>query len=204
MTEILHAWALAPAAIGACCVAADRRRARALELAAAALMMLAMLDAVSAAPVLPVVVWAAALITCAMVLAAARGARRAVPVEGASAAGSGTRGLLPGRVARSGPGSRLGSSRAADGRAMTLHTTLGLVLMAALLLGMGTHAGTGAQGHGHGLSADGFSAMLVVTAVGYAALSGAWAGRAHGWRERTQFAAMGASALLMAGAAVIG
>ncbi|GAA5033194.1 hypothetical protein ACFQRL_03610 [Microbacterium fluvii] len=75
MTELLHAWALAPAAIGTCCLAADRRRVRAPELAASVLMLVAMLDAWSTRLV-PAVAWAALLVAGAIVLAMVRSPRR--------------------------------------------------------------------------------------------------------------------------------
>ena len=46
----LHLLALAPAAVGLCCLAADRRRARAAEVVAAMLMMMAMVDAAVTKP----------------------------------------------------------------------------------------------------------------------------------------------------------
>jgi len=54
----LHLFALAPATIGLCCLAADRRRARAGELATALLMLVAMADA-AVTRLVPVVWWVA-------------------------------------------------------------------------------------------------------------------------------------------------
>ena len=56
-----HLLALAPAAIGLCCLAVDRRRARAIELGAGVLMMLAMADAAITA-IVPAVFWVVALL----------------------------------------------------------------------------------------------------------------------------------------------
>lgn len=171
MTEILHAWALAPAAIGTCCLAADRRRVRAPELTASVAMMIAMLDA-ALWRIVPVVVWAAVLGVAAMALAAVRSPRRAGVVAHSPAE-----------------------------RGMTLHSTLGLVVMAALLVGMGH--GSSMSGHAHGMSAGAFSAVLLLGAVVYAAASVVAAFRTTGWQGRGQYAAMGASALIMGFAALI-
>lgn len=77
----LHAWALAPAAVGTCCMAVDRRRARVPELAASVLMLVAMADAASLHAVAPVV-WCAILLAAAMGLAAIRGRRRTLRGDG--------------------------------------------------------------------------------------------------------------------------
>ncbi len=171
MTEILHAWALAPAAIGTCCLAADRRRVRVPELAASVVMMIAMLDA-AFWRVVPVVIWAGTLLVAAMALAAVRSSRRASVVAHSPSAGG-----------------------------MTLHSTLGLVVMAALLMGMG-HGGSTSV-HSHGLSAGALGGLLLAGAIAYAGASVVAAWRTSGWQDRGQYAAMGASALLM-GVAVLG
>ncbi|WP_022878781.1 hypothetical protein [Microbacterium sp. B19] len=68
MSETLHLWAVAPAAIGTCCLAADRARVRPPEVVASVLMLLAMLDA-GLFGVVPPVYWAAVLLAAAVGLA---------------------------------------------------------------------------------------------------------------------------------------
>ncbi|SIT76529.1 hypothetical protein [Microbacterium sp. RU33B] len=170
MTEILHACALAPAAIGTCCLAADRRRVRVPEIAASLVMMIAMLDA-AFWRVVPVVVWAGILLLAAMALAAVRSSRRASLVVASPSE-----------------------------RGMTLHATLGLVVMAALLIGM--DHGSSASSHAHGLSAGALVGLLLAGAVAYAAASVVAASRTRAWQDRGQYAAMGAAALLMGLAAL--
>lgn len=171
MPELLHAWALAPAAVGTCALAADHRRVRAPELLASLLMLVAMLDGALAGLVAPVF-WAALLLAGAMGLAAFR--RRRSPAAARA---------LSSRLVPPGP-------------AMTVHTGIGMVTMAGLLVAMGRADAT-AMGHTHGLT----SATLVVALVGattaYAIGSALAAARARGWHDRTQYAAMGASTLVM-------
>ncbi len=102
----LHLFALAPATIGLCCLAADRRRARGGELATALLMLVAMADA-AVTRLVPVVWWVAMLLAGAIALSAAGGRRR----------GSG----------RSADAVRM---------PMGLHAAAGMVVMAALMLAM--------------------------------------------------------------------
>jgi hypothetical protein len=174
MSELLHAWSLAPAAIGTCCVAADRARGRRAELAASAVMLLAMLDAAGGQPVLPPVLWTALLLAAAMGLAVIRRPRSAR--------------------------SRLGGSRRAS--VMHLHTTIGLVLMAALVLGMPSADVDGAHVHG-GVGVGAFVVGLAAASGAYLAASALLALRAHPWRDRAQLGAMGASAALMALATIV-
>jgi hypothetical protein len=60
VTEVLHAGAVVPAAVGLCCVARDR--ARVVEMCAAALMLLAMLDLALGSSVLSAAAWSTVLI----------------------------------------------------------------------------------------------------------------------------------------------
>lgn len=164
MSEILHAWAVAPAAVGACCLAADRARVRPPEVAASVLMLLAMLDAAAFKVVAPVG-WTALLLTAAVGLAVWRRPRQRraarVPVM------------------------------------MTLHTTLGMVAMAALQLGMGGHGAS--AGHAHGVA---LAPFLLAIAAGYAGLSVAAIRRMPARLDRTQIGAMAVSVALMTVAAV--
>lgn len=160
MSEVLHAWAVAPAAIGACCVAADRARVRPPELAASVLMLLAMLDAALAGWV-PPVYWTALLSAAAVGLAVWRRPRqRRAPRVPAL---------------------------------MTVHTTLGMVVMAALQVGMGGH--TAGAGHAHGV---GLIPFLLVVAAGYLGLSAVAARRMRTRLDRAQIVGMAASTGLMA------
>ncbi|MDQ1084777.1 MULTISPECIES: hypothetical protein [Microbacterium] len=164
MSEILHAWAVAPAAVGACCLAADRARVRPPEVAASVLMLVAMLDAAVFGVVAPVA-WTALLVAAALGLAVWRRPRQ--------------------RRAPNVPA------------LMTLHTTLGMVVMAALQIGMGAHGGS--PGHSHGVA---LAPFLLAIAVGYAGLSVVVAKRMPARLDRAQIAAMAVSVGLMAIAAV--
>jgi hypothetical protein len=73
--EALHLWAIAPAAVGTCCIAADRGRSRAPELLVSLMMVVAMVDVAVLGLVAPVG-WAAALVAAALVHSAVRGRRR--------------------------------------------------------------------------------------------------------------------------------
>ncbi|WZH35423.1 MAG: hypothetical protein PIR02_11610 [Microbacterium enclense] len=161
MSEILHAWAVAPAAVGACCLAADRARVRPPEVVASVLMVLAMLDA-AAFGVVPPVYWAALLLTAALGLAVWRRPRQRrisrVPVT------------------------------------MTLHTTLGMVVMAGLQVAMGAHT----PAHAHGVA---LAPVLVGAAVGYTVFSAAAMRQMPTRLDRAQIGAMAASVALMAVAA---
>ncbi|MBW9121779.1 hypothetical protein JNB63_16900 [Microbacterium trichothecenolyticum] len=172
MTELLHAWAIAPAAIGACCVAADRGRARWPDAVASALMLIAMLDTAITGLVAPVY-WAAVLLGSAMALAAWQRPRRGAGGRAASAPGP-----------------------------MAVHTALGLVAMAALQVGMTppSAATTAAAAHAHGGAGGGalLAALLLGGAVAYAALSALLVLRAHRPLDRAQLICMGISVLLMA------
>ncbi|MDR6691644.1 hypothetical protein J2X55_002567 [Microbacterium sp. 1154] len=161
MSEILHAAAVAPAALGACCLAADRARVRPPEVAASVLMLVAMLDAAVFGVVAPVG-WTALLLIAALALAVWRRPRqRRTPRQPAL---------------------------------MTAHTTLGMVVMAALQLGMGSHT----AGHAHGPA---LAPVLVVCVVGYVGLSLAAGQRMPALLDRVQIGAMTASVVLMAVAA---
>lgn len=164
MSEILHLWAVAPAAIGTCCLAADRARVRPPEVIASVLMLAAMLDAGLFGLLAPVY-WTALLLGAALALAMWRSPR------------SRRRTRVP--------------------AAMTMHTTLGLIAMAGLPLAMGGH-GT-AAGHAHGIA---LGPLLLVGALGYAALSVALMGRMRARLDRAQLGAMGLSVVLMAVALV--
>lgn len=174
-----HLMALAPAAIGLCCLAADRRRARIGELAASVLMMLAMVDA-AVGRVVPVVWWVVVLLAGAMALAAAHGRPRS--------------------------GHRAGSV-GAGGATMAVHAAGGMIVMAALLLAMaggivpGAGAGAGAHVHGGvggGSFGMGVAAFGAILAGVYVVASVVVIARSRSRLDRGQYAAMAASAGLMA------
>ncbi|MFD4959037.1 hypothetical protein [Microbacterium sp. NPDC058389] len=177
MTELLHAWAIAPAAIGACCLAADRGRARWPDAVASALMLAAMLDAVLTRLVAPVY-WAAALIATAMVLAAASSPRRrGVP--------SRPRGGM--------------TVHTALGLVAMAALQLGMAHGAA----SGPLSGQ-VSTHAHGGSGGPLLATAaVVGAVAYAVLSAGLLTRSHRALDRVQLACMGVSVLLMAAGALV-
>jgi len=80
---------------------------------------------------------------------------------------------------------------------MTLHTTLGMVVMAGLQLAMGGHAT--ASDHTHGLSP---TPLLAAAAVGYGVLSVTAMRRMPARLDRAQIGAMAVSVGLMAVAMV--
>jgi hypothetical protein len=173
VAELLHAWAIAPAALGACCLAADRGRARWPDAAASVLMLVAMLDAALTRLVAPVY-WAAVLVAAAMTLAAWQRPR--------------------GRAASAHPRPRAG---------MAVHTGLGLIAMAALELGMAHDPiATDATSHGHHGGGASLTLLLLCGALAYAAFSALLLTRAHRALDRAQLICMGVSVVLMAAASL--
>lgn len=191
MGEALHLWALAPATVGACCVAADRGRARVPELAAAALMLLAMADAASGTGLIAPVYWAVLLVVGAMALAALRGARRGAGSRGARSSGA--------AVVRARAGVRMPH----PSRAMTLMTALGLIVMAVLMVAMTGPVGAAASpaaAHAHGGAsvAGATGALALAGAIAYAGVSVVAAVRTGIRLDRVQYASMAAATGLMA------
>ena len=184
MAEILHAWALAPAVVGTCCLAARRRRVRVPELAASVLMLIAMLDAARSAPLLQPVWWASLLTIAAIALAAFRRSRATSGRQAARRSVDVSRG--------SDEHSR---AAAVDTRRMSVHTTLGMIAMAALLLAMSAHPG--GAGHAHGVTAGAFVALLVGGSALYALGSALVATTTVSRVDRIQYVAMGATTLFM-------
>nr|WP_100813077.1 hypothetical protein [Microbacterium lacus] len=194
MGEILHLGALAPAAIGACCIAADRRRARAPELAASVLMLVAMLDVVLWGVVAPAA-WAAVLIVAAIGLAALRG-RAARVRAGASVPVPAARVPVPAaRVPV--PAARVPST------IMTVHATLGLVVMATLVLAMIPDASAPVAAAAHHSTGAPFGLVAAASALLFGLVSVIAAGTPHDGEarasvlERGQLIAMGASTAAM-------
>ncbi len=114
MIEELHAGAVLPAAIAACCTLANRRTQRVLLAASSLLMVAAMLDLWLGVLRVPGAVWALALIVMGIAVAATI--------------------RHPGGAATANPGAttRRDGSRAG----MTAHAGLGLIIMGALVLMM--------------------------------------------------------------------
>lgn len=141
-------------------------------------MLVAMLDVVLWGVVAPVL-WAALLIVAAIALAALRG-----------------------RAARSrverGPGAALVPSTV-----MTVHATLGLVVMAALVLAMIPDASTPGPGAGHHGSGASFGLVAAASALLFGLVSVIATRAPHGGAarasvlERAQLIAMGASTAAM-------
>ncbi|MFC6326776.1 hypothetical protein ACFQZV_12790 [Microbacterium koreense] len=172
--EVLHALAVAPAAVGTCCAAADRSRggSHSSDLAASALMTVAMLDA-ALLHVIPVLWWALAL--------------------GAAAVGSAI-------AARMRQGTR--RDRVVDA-AMRIHAGVGMVVMAGLMLVMAaSHTETIAFTSGGHHHAGSLAPVGAVAACAYGVASVVLAARAARW-ERVEYLAMGASTLLMGFAAML-
>lgn len=164
MAGILHACALATAAIGAACLAADRGRGRGLEVVASIVMLLAMLDAAAGGEV-PAVFSAAMLVAGALALVAIRRA-------------------APQRVS---PPARNG---------VTAHTALGMIVMAALALGM-THPDAAAPAHAHGTSSGVLVFATLAGAAAYAAAATIAVVSARGVLARLHHAGMAASTVAM-------
>lgn len=183
----LHLLSLVPAAFGLCCLAADRRRARALEFVAAVIMMAAMADT-AFGRLVPPVWWSAVLLATALILAVLRGrarSPRAMPLPGGGAQG---------------PGSLTGSAAAAM---MGVHTGSGLIVMATLLLAMVGNGAAVAGGHHHGSSIAGLPAVGVTLTFAYVIGSVVVAIRARSGLDRAQYVAMASSAAVMALAVVV-
>lgn len=191
MNEALHLWALAPTAVGACCVAADRGRPRVPELAAAALMLLAMADAATGTAVIAPVYWTGLLLAAAMGLAVLRGSRR-------------VRALRPSARASGAGAVSDGVGRGHRSAAMTAMTAVGAVVMALLVLLMGADPAAAGAGHHHGIGAGGLAVVAVAMAVAYGAGSAVLIARG-GLRplDRVQHASMGFAALLMAAGGLV-
>lgn len=161
MTDVLHVGALLPAAVGACCTVGGRRGA--LELGSALVMLAAMLDLASGAGIVHPLVWAVVLVLLAITSAVR---------------------LRAGRRAATAPPSR-GRPTDRHSSAMVVHTSGGLLIMAALVCAMAGHAASGiyaassmeaASHHGGGMSP---STLFIAAAIaGYLALSARLAVRA--------------------------
>jgi hypothetical protein len=145
MSEVLHLGALVPAAVGACCTVGGRRGP--LDLVAAIVMLAAMLDLATGVGLLHPLLWAVVLTVLAVVSAVRLRsiAGSPAPVEDA----------LPLAVTR---------HRAA----MTVHTSGGLVIMAALVCTMAGHAagsiyaGSGMHPAGHQIGTSAVPAVLLL------------------------------------------
>ncbi|MGD8193219.1 hypothetical protein ACEXQB_001845 [Herbiconiux sp. P18] len=191
MGEVLHAGALLPAAVGACCTVGARRSGRVAAVVSAGLMLLAMLDANLRLIGLSSIVWAALLLLVALGGAAAH-----------RMGGRGRRWAAP--AARASP--------TPHEAAMAVHGRIGLIVMAGLLLAM-VPMGSGTAGAGAGFGGAGVSmhhgsagagglldavAVGTLVYVGYSAVLGVrWARRRARLLPVLEVSSMGCSALLM-------
>lgn len=189
MTDVLHLGALFPAAVGACCTVGGRRGA--VELGSALIMLAAMLDLASGAGIVHPLVWALVLVALAIVSAVRlRAGRRASGSAGAPAEG-----------------------RLRHRTAMVVHTSGGLLIMAALVCAMAGHAASRMYAdsgmhpsahHGSGISLG--SLLIAVAIAGYVALSArlAVAAAARGGRlVAVELGSMALSVVAMGVAAVL-
>lgn len=190
MGELLHAGALVPATVGACCTLGARRSGRAASMLSALLMLAAMLDVASGARVLPVIGWAGLLIVAALAMSVAARSHRAA----------------------SGSPERVGVRAVHDTSTAGMHGRLGLVVMAALLLAMqvpsaalGSHAVS--LGH-HGGGSAAVTSIALAASVGFALFSALIVWRAARtatpapgrWIAVAETVCMGTSMLMMTGA----
>ncbi|WP_396667342.1 hypothetical protein [Microbacterium sp. R86528] len=177
MGEIFHVGALVPAAIGTCCIAADRRWVRAPELLASLIMLTAMLDVMFWSVIAPVF-WSAVLIAFALLMVAVRG-------------------LACG--ARNGPRSaRMMGAHSALGMVV-----MAVIVMAMAPAGSPVELSAGV--HQHASTAVSYLTFCVAIAVGYGGWSLATAMHRHGRFSRLarlEISAMGVSTAIM-GAALI-
>ncbi|WP_411557280.1 hypothetical protein [Plantibacter sp. MPB07] len=168
MSEVLHLGALVPAAVGACCTVGGRREP--LDLVAAIVMLAAMLDLATGVGMLHPLLWAVVLIVLAVASA----------VRLRSIAG------LPAPV-----DDAVSLAVTRHRAAMTVHTSGGLVIMAALVCAMAGHAagsiyaGSGIHPAGHQFGTSALPAMLLAGGMaGFVALSTRIAVEAARRRER--------------------
>lgn len=155
MTDVLHLGALLPAALGACCTVGGRRGV--VELGSALVMLAAMLDLASGAGVVHPLLWACSLVILAVVSAVRlRVARPSTLRAGAAPAPLAIR----------------------HRTAMVVHTSGGLLIMAALVCAMAghpsnrTYAENGMQSVMHHAGGISLAGVLIAGAIaGYLALS---------------------------------
>ena len=158
MVEALHLGALLPAAVGACCTVGGRRGI--VDLGSAIVMLAAMIDVATGAAVLHPLVWGAVLVAIGIV--------SAVRLRGAGALADETR--IRGRAP---------TAAERQHRLMVVHTSLGLLVMAALLVSMaahGSHASLGgspAAAHHGGAASSTFDVIVTAGISSYIAFT-AW------------------------------
>ncbi|OII38774.1 hypothetical protein [Plantibacter sp. MMLR14_011] len=190
MSEVLHLGALVPAAVGACCTVGGRRGP--LDLVAAIVMLAAMLDLATGAGMLHPLLWAVVLIVLAVASA----------VRLRSVAG------LPAPV-----DDAVALAVKRHRAAMTVHTSGGLVIMAALMCTMAGHAagsvytGSGMHPTGHQNGMGALPAVLIAAGMAvFTALSTRIAVEAARRRERVvviEVVSMTVSVVAMALAAAL-
>ncbi|TAJ46328.1 MAG: hypothetical protein EPO52_17495 [Herbiconiux sp.] len=192
MGELLHAGALVPATVGACCVIGTRRAGRVIAAVAALVMLAAMLDASTRMMGLPAFAWATLLVLTALVTS-----------------------FVTSRT----PPAHHGTHQ---GRIMGIHGALGLIVTAALLLVMGTPSGGGVAAtsaspalahHAGGAASGTLGAVVGIAVLAYVGFSlqlavrlrprptspriAGWGTRARAIVPSVEVASMGVSAALM-------
>ncbi|MGG7465982.1 hypothetical protein [Plantibacter sp. YIM 135347] len=166
MVEALHLGALLPAAVGACCTVGGRRGI--VDLVAAIVMLAAMIDAATGAALLHPLVWGAVLVAVGIVSAARL---RGVGASSATAAtadiGAGTE--TPAAVAT--------NTAERQHRLMLVHTSLGLLVMATMLVAMASHGSHAVLGisssvtHHGAAGADTFGVIVAAAVASYTAFT---------------------------------
>ncbi|HXH35214.1 MAG TPA: hypothetical protein VNJ54_12525 [Plantibacter sp.] len=190
MTEVLHLGALLPAALGACCTVGGRRGV--IDLGSAIVMLAAMLDLASGAGVIHPLLWACAL----MILAVVSAVR-----------------LRVARPSARRPGVASDPFALRHRAAMVVHTSGGLLIMAALVCAMTGHASNTVYAENdipastHHLGGISLAGVLIAGAIaGYLALSARLAVDAARARRRlvtVELGSMAASIVAMGLAAAM-
>ncbi|MGG7509866.1 hypothetical protein [Plantibacter sp. YIM 135249] len=170
MVEALHLGALLPAAVGACCTVGGRRGI--VDLVAAIVMLAAMIDAATGAALLHPLVWGAVLVAVGIVSAARL---RGVGASSATAATAdiGADTETPAAVAT------VTVTAERQHRLMLVHTSLGLLVMATMLVAMASHGshaalGTPSSVTHHGAAGAGTFGVIVAAAVASYTAFTAW------------------------------
>ncbi len=175
MAELLHAGALLPAAVGACCTLGSVRSRRLAAALSAIVMLLAMLDATVGVLRVPTFVWTAVLVAAALAAALAGRLATGAPHPGGARAvadpSARTRG--PGRRSAPDAGARV-PVPARHAGAMAAHGSAGLLVTAGLLAAMGGAGGASAVGASWGAGLAGSmhhagsasGALLTMSGVG--------------------------------------
>lgn len=176
MSEVLHVVALAAALVGAGSLGLMRRTIGRAELAAGALMVVGMTDAMTVT-VLPPIVWFAVMLPAALALAV----RCRSPRAGRAGAGAS---LLTGHLA------------------LGLVSTAALILLMTTM-GPGGETVTDAHGHGHGGGADMPQLMAGVLGLGAVVLGAVALRGERAWTHRLHHITMTVSTVAMSAIVIL-